>query len=214
MSFETAQEIFGWIDIANAIAVVAAMAVGALLSRRLKKLSPPRWEELRSSSSIGWQLGFLRYIFGTGHKELNDRLFDRLAIAFRTLFGMVILFLALCLGLVSWALYIHPPQGGLHYHPLNRYGVLLVVLIAANFAVSSILMRNLERSHPQIWAALGSPSPFLNNTFSNGWKRLKFIWSGEHRKLADVKLSVAIYSERLVSVSTLIAFVIAPFASR
>jgi hypothetical protein len=50
------------------------------------------------------------------------------------------------------------------------------------------LLRILRRDHPDVYEALGSPGLLLNNTPSNSWAFLKFLFSSEARRLANPRL--------------------------
>jgi hypothetical protein len=209
---------------ANAVVVVSGMVISAFLRRRLKVLNRARWEALGRPSfllnnSIGNNLRFRRYIFGSGHRELNDPTFDRLALASKLIFCLVGVLFAAALAMILWTPHVHsipsPPVGSTRNHPLSVAGVAILVLFAVVYAADIWLLRRLKRTHQEIWMQLGSPSLVTNHTISNSWEMLRFVWSVKHRTLSDTKLSIAIYMIRCLSVVMIFTLlVLGPLAFR
>jgi hypothetical protein len=224
---DATQELFAALIIVNAVAVVAGMTINVILQRRIKTLSPARWEalgfpDLFFNNSIGSSLRFLRYVYGTSHFELNDSLVNRLALVSKLLFCFVCIILGSVFATILYEWHVHPistVQGvhgpSVHNHPLNRYGAAILAIIAASLAAMGWFFLYLKRAHTQVWIELGSPSLFMNNTIGNGWKVGWFILSGRHKSLADPKLTFAIYAIRLMYGVIIVAlFVLGPLASK
>ena len=198
MSLEEFQTWGNLIVIANAVAVLSGMTINYLLRRRIKSLN----HDLVFDRSAGGSFSFLRYIFGSGHRELNDPTVNRLALASKILLGLVALLLASFLVLTFWSWQVHPIQNTtaetMRNHPLNRYGAAILGTVAVWLATYVWFLHYLRRLHFQTWKALGSPSLFLNNTPSNTWNLLRFVWSAQHRSLGDTNLTMAVYAIRLL----------------
>lgn len=227
MAADPLQELWPVIFTVNAVAVLSGMIINVVLQRRIKALNPTRWKALGSptlfsNNSIGGSWKFLRYIYGAGHFELNDPLVNRLALASKLLFLFICFILCSIMASIFWAWHLHPlsVQGTARppsspNHPLNRYGAAILAIFAASYAISAWFLRYLKRAHTQTWEELGSPSAFLNNTIANSWKVSRFVWSGQHKNLADPKLSLAIYGMRLCYGVVLAAFfILGPLAAK
>lgn len=203
------------IVIVNAVAVLSGMVINFLLRRRIKSVN----HNLVFGNSIGDTHSFLRYIFGSGHRELNDPTVNRLALASKMLLGLVGLLLASFVALIFWSWQIHPIQKmtaePAHNHMLNGYGVAILGVIAVWFASNGAFLGYLQRLHFQTWKTLGSPSLFSNNTPSNNWNLLRFVWSARHRSLGDTNLTMAVYAIRLLSGCALAALLyLGPLAAK
>jgi hypothetical protein len=221
LSHELAERLFDFAVIATAIAAVSGMIVNALLIHRLKSLHPRQWTDLGSpgflANSIGATLRFQRFIFGTGHRSLNDQTFNKLALASRALLCLVAALLVGGLVIIALQWSAHPPaqtQNGIaRNHPLNRYGAAILGSIALWLTWCSSLFSYLKRSHTDLWKQLGSPSVFMNNTISNNFKVIGFVWSADHYRFGDAKLSAAVFLTRFLNVGVIaFLFVIGPRA--
>jgi hypothetical protein len=210
------------IVVANAVAGVSGMIASAILVQRLKSRHRAQWEALGSPSAFGNSLaisvGYQRYIFGSRYRDLKDSVIDRLALAFKTCMILVGGFLATALTLVVSHLLIYGPTPTLgkpsQNHPLNAYGAALIAIIVIWNIVNAWLWHYLRKVHPQTWSELGSPS-FTNLTFANSWNALRFLWSADHKRLADSTLSIAIYCTRIFAILTVTTlFVLGPLATR
>ena len=47
------------------------------------------------------------------------------------------------------------------------------------------LLRYLKKEHPSVWAGLGSPTFFLNNSIQNSWLSLRFVLGRKYEMLGD-----------------------------
>jgi hypothetical protein len=215
MSLDETQTWANLIVIVNAVAVFSGMTINFVLRRRIRSLN----YELGFGHSIEDSYSFLRYILGSGHRELNDPIVNRLAFASKIALSLVALFLASFLGLIFWSWHVHPIQSNAgeptHNHPLNRYGVAILGVIAVWFAAIAGFLRYVRQQHSQTWKELESPSLFLNNTPSNNWKLLRFIWSAQHKSLGDPNLTMAVYAIRLLLGGTFVALLyLGPLAAK
>jgi len=73
--------------------------------------------------------------------------------------------------------------------------VLFFTLIAMGIAWFPTVIwafRRLRTKHPAKYEQLGSPTLIWNNSMRNQWHFFKFVFSGQHRELADIALSRAI----------------------
>jgi hypothetical protein len=210
MSPALAERIFGIIVIANGAAVASGMLVSLLLRRRIGALRP---EGLGGFNySIGGTVAFMRYLFGSGHRELRDPLVDRLALAYKLLLFAVVGFLSVGLVDMFWPretdrTEVSGPVHPGHTHPLNADGAAILALIGFYVALFAGFCRYLRQAHPEIWQRLGRPSLIMNNTPITTSKVLGFIWSAEHNDIGDSKLSIAIFVIRLVSLALIGAVV-------
>jgi hypothetical protein len=184
------------------------MLVSLLLRRRINALKPEALD--RFDMSIGGGLAFTRYVFGSGHRELQDPLVDRLALAYKILLCAVVAFLSAGFLLTFWPRGSSGPRiaGSAHEHPLNAYGVVLLGLIGGVFALYAWFCRYLRQAHPPIWERLGRPALLMNNTPFNGAKTFGFIWSAEHHDIGDPKVSIAVYAIRLAYIAFGLALVV------
>ena len=66
-------------------------------------------------------------------------------------------------------------------------------LLAAGFlgylVATTGLLRLLRTRHEQTWFALGRPSLFCQNTVSNGFAILRFLWRKDYLELDDPQLT-------------------------
>ena len=65
----------------------------------------------------------------------------------------------------------------------------LVAAVLIWFVLASRLNRMLRENHSDVYAALGSPSLFANNTPRNNWLSVKFLLSGSYRDLGDKQVT-------------------------
>lgn len=200
MSSDPFERFFSVIVYVNAVVVVSGMAVSWLLRRRIAALKPEALDGF--DYSIGGGIAYTRYLFGSGHRALQDPTVDRLAFAYKILLctvigllfvGLVVTFWPLATGRVKFA--VDPARG----HPLNAYGAAILVSLGLYFALYSWFCRYLRRAHGEIWQRLGRPSLIMNNTPVTAAKAFGFIWSAQHHDIADPKLSRAIYAIRLAN---------------
>jgi hypothetical protein len=90
------------------------------------------------------------------------------------------------------------------------YGVLLLLIpgtIVYLFLISRLTSR-LRQDHNEIYARLGEPTLFLNNSPSNSMRLVAFILSGRYSSLADPKLRVLGGACRILLVTTFLGFCI------
>jgi hypothetical protein len=65
----------------------------------------------------------------------------------------------------------------------------LMVSALGGLALSVYLQHVLRRHHEQTWIALGRPSLVLNNTITNGFAVLRFLWRKDYLELDDPRLT-------------------------
>jgi hypothetical protein len=63
----------------------------------------------------------------------------------------------------------------------------MFALVGVLFCLQHRLYARLRSVHPEQYERLGSPTLFLNNSISNGFKTMRFFWSRGYRHLDDPK---------------------------
>jgi len=86
-------------------------------------------------------------------------------------------------------------------HPLNLVGASMLLLVLALLVFNTVMTRRIRTRHPEMWNNLGKPS-FLNNTTSNGWKLLGYVWSDQRSRVGenDALLSCYVWAVRCLMV--------------
>jgi len=73
------------------------------------------------------------------------------------------------------------------------------------------MFRRLRSQHAETFAALGSPSLFLNNTPRTNWLFLKFLFQEQWQRLGDRQLSIGARVMQVVFVTYMLGFVVTFF---
>ena len=173
----------------------AGFAFQFLLRRRLKKHYPEIWSEIGNSgplnNSVGSGLRFTKWLLQKKFEGLNDPTLNFYGRGARAGFLAIIVFLIAVVTLIL----VGQHQNGIWNKPLvvktrvSPHAIPLMVMAVAGMAFHGAFLARLKARHSQTWESLGRPSLFFNNTISNGWKVMGFLWSGRFAKLNDMWLN-------------------------
>ena len=64
----------------------------------------------------------------------------------------------------------------------------------------NLVILRLRKDHAETWDRLGQPAPLIRS-LKSGWALGSFIFSGKHRVLDDVRLSVFVMASRVAFVA-------------
>lgn len=100
----------------------------------------------------------------------------------------------------------------MHYPPFMS-DVLLVVILASlvvgvpvYLVQASRLFRRLEKHHPSVHGALGSPSPFLRNNARNNVELFRWLWNRDFDALDRTETAELAGQVRTLLLSNLAGF--------
>ena len=82
----------------------------------------------------------------------------------------------------------------------------MFALVGVLFCLQHRLYARLRSVHPEQYERLGSPTLFLNNSISNGFKTMRFFWSRGYRHLDDPKVTRLCRTIMVINVVYLLLF--------
>jgi hypothetical protein len=88
--------------------------------------------------------------------------------------------------------------------------VFAVVYVLLGLGLTSYIFSYLKTHHQSTYVDLGSPSHITNNTASNNWLLLKFIFTNSYKSLSDLKFSRLCVSLKYILVVLVLLMVVIP----
>jgi uncharacterized membrane protein len=88
--------------------------------------------------------------------------------------------------------------------------VFVVAYVLLGLGLTSYIFSYLKTHHKSTYVDLGSPSNITNNTSSNNWLLLKFIFTNSYKNLSDPKFSRLCVSLKYILVVLVLLMVVIP----
>jgi hypothetical protein len=84
---------------------------------------------------------------------------------------------------------------------------ILLPVAAIGFVLHVRFLRALRSRHESVWEALGSPTPFANNSMSNSLAVIRYLWRKDYETIDDPAFVSLARMLRIFSIAYLIFFV-------
>ena len=92
---------------------------------------------------------------------------------------------------------MEPAANASHLYQIANWAALAAIIVYA--VLFNLVILRLRKAHPETWDRLGQPTPLIRSPKA-GWALTSFIFSGKHRALDDVRISVLVMASRVALV--------------